>query len=53
MIYFSLKYIMLLVIVVNECITKTVNDDNLQLKFIFIVSILIIFLRFFLPKIMI
>lgn len=49
MIYLNLKYILLLVIVLNEstreCITKNVNQDNkdnLHLKFVFIVSILII-----------
>lgn len=39
MIYFSLKYMLLLIIIVNECTTNTVNHDNLQLKFVFIVSI--------------
>jgi len=38
MIYFSLKYIFLLIIIANECVSKTINQDNLELKFVFIVS---------------
>uniref|UniRef100_A0A2H8TQW1 2-phosphoxylose phosphatase 1 n=1 Tax=Melanaphis sacchari TaxID=742174 RepID=A0A2H8TQW1_9HEMI len=36
MVYFSLKYIFLLIIVANECISNSINQDNLQLKFVFI-----------------
>lgn len=38
MMYFSLKYIFLLIIIANECVSKTINQDNLELKFVFIVS---------------
>jgi len=46
--YFSLKYIFFLIIVVDECVSKSTNHDNLQLKFVFIVSTyinIIIYLR--------
>lgn len=40
MIYISLKYLFVLTIIINHCVSKTINQDNLQLKFVFIVSIL-------------
>lgn len=36
--HFSLKYIFLLIFIANECVSKTINQDHLQLKFVFIVS---------------
>jgi len=38
MMHFSLKYIFLLIFIANECVSKTINQDHLQLKFVFIVS---------------
>jgi len=36
--HFSLKYIFLLISIANECVSKSINQDHLQLKFVFIVS---------------
>jgi len=36
--HFSLNYIFLLIFIGNECVSKSINQDHLQLKFVFIVS---------------
>lgn len=38
--HFNLKYIFLLIFIANECVSKSINEDHLQLKFVFIVSII-------------
>lgn len=40
MIYFRLKYILsILIVIIYDCASEIVNQENLQLKFVFIVSI--------------
>lgn len=36
--YFSLESFFLLIIIASECVSKSINEDHLQLKFVFIVS---------------
>jgi len=36
--YFSLESFFLLIFILNECVSKSINQDHLQLKFVFIVS---------------
>ncbi|NP_001280481.1 uncharacterized protein LOC100164093 precursor [Acyrthosiphon pisum] len=36
MMNFSLKYIFLLIFIANECVSQSINQDHLQLKFVFI-----------------
>jgi len=41
--YFSSESFFLLIFIVSECVTKSINQDHLQLKFVFIVSILYLY----------
>lgn len=43
--HFSLKYIFLLIFIANECVSKSINQDHLQLKFVFIVSTKYLYLK--------
>jgi len=45
MMHFSLKYIFCLLLIANECVSNSINQDHLQLKFVFIVSTKYLYLK--------